>query len=358
MKRVELAILILITALVPAARGGQGADQDKGPAQAPEVNLKLERGGKVSISNRAGKITVTGWDRDRIEARATDEEDSMQIPVVANPDQAPGNVWLTVGRSVVRNKEGNREYRRSVHEADMVVMVPRYASLEIVESLHADITVSDVQGAVFIDQGNGDVDVKRVGPLRINKQNGDISVSAVDGACQIRSLNGDVFVSNVKGLADVGTTGGDMNIQNSGGDVLRNSATGSRDLRCVKGRADANTASGSISLVGVGGDVNANTASGEVLFRGRIQAGGRYRLKTISGEVEMSIQPDPPGFTVTMSTYTGELETDFQLKVEGQSQSRPNRRVIGRYGDGQAQLMLDSFSGSVRIIKGGSGECK
>jgi DUF4097 and DUF4098 domain-containing protein YvlB len=104
--------------------------------------------------------------------------------------------------------------------------------------------------------------------------------------------------------------------------------------------------------------VDANTASGEVLFRGRIQAGGRYRLKTISGEVEMSIQPDPPGFTVTMSSYTGELETDFPLKVESQSQSRVNRRVIGRYGDGQAQLTLDSFSGSVRILKGGSGECK
>lgn len=366
MKKFKLVILVLITALAPTARAGapglqssapagQAAGQDKAPGP---LTLKLERGGKVSISNRSGKITVTGWDRDRIEATATDEEESVQIPVVVNEDQAPGNVRLTVGRAVARNREGQREVRRHVHEADLVVKVPRYASLEIVESVHANIFVSDMQGSVFINQGNGDVDVKRVGSLRIAKQNGDISASGIDGACQIRSLNGEVWVSNVKGPVELGTAAGDVSLSNSGGDARVNTATGDLDLRCVKGRAEANSASGSISLIGVGGDVDANTASGDVIFRGRIQANGRYRLKSISGEIEMSIQPDAPGFIATLSTYSGELETDFPLKIESPSQGRINRRVVGRYGDGQAQLALDSFSGSVRILKGGSGECK
>jgi DUF4097 and DUF4098 domain-containing protein YvlB len=241
------------------------------------------------------------------------------------------------------------------------VQVPRYANLEILESFGSDISVSDVQGNVFINQGNGDVDVKRVGSLRADKQNGDVSVSGVERNCQVRVLNGDVNVSDVKGRVDSSTANGDINVRNAGGDVRAVSATGSLDLRCVEGRADANSASGAINLVGIDGDVDANSASGEVIFKGRLQAGGRYTLKTISGEVEMSIQPEPPGFTATMSSYTGELETDFPLKVDTPSQGRTNRRVVGRYGDGQAQLLLDSFSGAVRIIKGAAaatGDCK
>jgi len=363
MKKVIPAILILIAAiaapLAPGARASATITQTAQPAD--QVDLKLERGGKVFISNRAGKITVRGGEGNKIEARATDEDGLTPVPVVATEDRAPGIVRLSIGRRTARDKDGHREPRLPIGDADLVVQVPRYASIEIVESFRADIAVSDVQGNVFINQGSGDVDVKRVGPLRIAKQNGDVSASEISGGCQIKTANGDIDVSNVKGTVDVGTANGDLNIRDTDGDVRANSATGSLDIRCVKGRADANTASGSISLVGVGGDSDANTASGDVIFRGRIQAGGRYRLKSISGEVEMSMQPEPPGFTATMSSYNGELETDFPLKVESSSQSRINKRVVGRYGDGQAQLTLDSFSGAVRILKGVSdtpSECK
>ncbi|HYP27754.1 MAG TPA: DUF4097 family beta strand repeat-containing protein [Blastocatellia bacterium] len=375
MKKLKVAILMfalsLAGALAPAAKAEPfdpqstaPAPQDPPPAQASqaaEVDLKLERGGKVSISNRAGKITVTGWDRDRVEAKATDVEDSSPLPVVASADREPGTVSLRVGRYAPRAGDEPRAPRHASGEANLVVQVPRYANLEIVDSFGSDVSVSDVQGNVLINQGNGDVDVKRVGSLRASRQNGDISVSGVDRNCQVRNLNGDINVSDVKGRVDSSTANGDISIRNAGGDARADSATGSLDIRCVEGRADANSASGSINLVGIGGDVDANSASGEVIFRGRIQAGGRYKLKTISGEVEMSIQPDPPGFTATMSSYTGELETDFPLKVDTPSQGRVNRRVVGRYGDGQAQFVLDSFSGAVRIIKGlaaASAECR
>ena len=93
----------------------------------------------------------------------------------------------------------------------------------------------------------------------------------------------------------------------------------------------------------------------------RISDNGRYRLKTISGEVELTMQPDPPGFTATLTTYTGEIATDFPLKVDGIRGPQHNRKIIGVYGDGGAQILLDSFSGSVRIIKAAQGtlkECK
>jgi DUF4097 and DUF4098 domain-containing protein YvlB len=252
--------------------------------------------------------------------------------------------------------------RRYVGDVRLEVKVPRYADLETLEGSRADIEVSDVDGATLINAGNGDIRGTRVGLLKIGRHRGDVTVREVKGDLTARSFNGEVFVENVAGSVDVAAMNGDLRVQNAGGDVRANSAAGDIEIRCAKGRAEVSSASGSITLVGVGGDAEASTASGEVIFRGPIRAGGNYRFKSISGDVAMTMQPDTPGFTATLSTYSGEIVTDFPLKVESPLQGRPlNRHMTGVYGNGQAKLSLDSFSGTVKIAKGAAAalkECK
>jgi DUF4097 and DUF4098 domain-containing protein YvlB len=142
--------------------------------------------------------------------------------------------------------------------------------------------------------------------------------------------------------------------------VRANSATGDIGIQCAKGRVDASSASGSITLVGIGGDAEASTASGSVSFTGAIRD-GNYRFKSLSGEVSMTIQPDVAGFTATLTTYNGNIETEFPIKVESPLQGPINRRITGRYGDGRAKLSLDSFNGTVKIAKATAAalkECK
>jgi hypothetical protein len=74
-------------------------------------------------------------------------------------------------------------------------------------------------------------------------------------------------------------------------------------------------------------------------------------LKSTSGHAHMTVPADAPGFTATLSSYSGEVETDFPLTVESPLQGPVNRRIIGRYGDGQAQIQLDSFSTGVKLSK-------
>ncbi len=69
----------------------------------------------------------------------------------------------------------------------------------------------------------------------------------------------------------------------------------------------------------------------------------------------MAIQPDPPGFTATLITYSGEIETDFPLTVNTPLSGPINRRIVGTYKDGQTLVTLDSFSGTVSIVKGVAG---
>jgi DUF4097 and DUF4098 domain-containing protein YvlB len=122
-------------------------------------------------------------------------------------------------------------------------------------------------------------------------------------------------------------------------------------VQCTPGTVRVESASASIQLAGIGGDVEAKTASGDVSFAGPIRPRGHYFLKSVSGSVRMAIQSDVPGFTASLSSYSGEMETDFPLRLEGVLGSRVTHKVTGRYGDGQANITLDSFSGTVTLTK-------
>ncbi len=318
--------------------------------QVDPVTVKLVRGGKVAISNRSGQIVVSGWDRDVVQASATGDSGPVQVETQTTGDPSRPRLLLSVSP------------RRFGRDAKLDVKVPRYADVETLEGYRGDISIADVEGSTLINAGNGDVKIMRVGSLKVSRRSGDVSVKEVKGDLTARSFNGDVVVDNVSGLVDVAATNGDLRIQNAGADVRANSATGDIDIHCAKGRAEVSSASGSITLIGVGGDVDASTASADVIFRGPIRAGGSYRLKSLSGQVSMTIQPDVAGFTATLTTYSGEIDTAFPLKVESPVQGGPiNRRITGTFGNGQAKLALDSFSGAVKIVKGTAGalrECK
>jgi DUF4097 and DUF4098 domain-containing protein YvlB len=191
-----------------------------------------------------------------------------------------------------------------------------------------------------------------VGSLQVTSQHGETAARDIKGSVVVHAGYGEVAVENAGGRVEVGTVSGEVSIRNAGADVRVNSTSGEISIRCAKGRVEATSASGSISLVGINGDAEANTGSGEVSFKGPIRADGRYRLKSLSGEVEMSIQENPPGFSATLVTYNGEVETVFPLKLTSPLRGMTiNRRISGVYGDGGAQLALDSFNGAVRILK-------
>ncbi len=323
-------ILTLALAAAPLIAAQTGAAQTQ--------SFKLERGGRVSIVNSAGQITVKGWDRDTIEASASDDE-SSQVRVQITGDARRARVSLS-------------PERRYGAEVSLKVFVPRYAEIESIEIHRGDVDVSDIEGAASITSSNGDVMASRTGSLKVGSRTGAIIARDVKGNFVGKNFSGDIQVIGASGAVDISCFSGDITVQNIDGTVTLNSTSGDIRIDCAKDRIDATAVSGTVTLTGIGGDVDANTTSGDVIFRGPIRASGRYRLKSLSGEVTMTVQSDAPGFTATLSTYSGEIETAFPLKLDSPLQGPVNRRVIGRYGDGQAQITLDSFSGAARIIKG------
>jgi hypothetical protein len=319
------------------------------PVQVEPVVVKLARGGRLAVTTRIASIKVTGWDRDTVEATATGESGPRQLKAEVTGDPSRARVFLYVPAAT----------RRYDREIQIHVNLPRYAEVETLESQTGDIEVANLDAGVAISTANGTVNVSRVGSLKVGSRSGDIQASDIKGEVIARSLQGGIIVSNVAGRVDVSAANGDVQVRNAESDVRATSATGDVDVRCTKGRADVSSASGSITLIGIGGDAEASTASGDVAFKSAIRAAGNYRLKSISGEVEMTVQPDPPGFTATLITYSGEIDTAFPLKLDsGLPGGEKNRRVTGRFGDGQAKVTLDSFSGTVRIVKGAAAAMK
>ena len=230
--------------------------------------------------------------------------------------------------------------------------------------------------------------LERGGRVVINNWSGEITVTGVDGdQLEARAtdegtdelvpleyrvtgtnifLGGDAGKSFHKGgtanisikvpryaaAVEVDVLSGDITVSNLDGTVKTNAVSGSVIIQCVKGGVTAKSVSGSIELRGIAGDVVSETVSGTIEYSGLIRQGGSYRLKSMSGEVEMQVQSEAPGFTATLTTFSGEIETAFPLKIEKSSQfGGTNRQIVGRFGDGAATLSLNSFSGSARIIK-------
>jgi hypothetical protein len=318
--------------------------------QVGPVTMKVARGSKVAITSRSTRVTIVGVDGEELEATATSEAGPEPVQTQISGDPAHPKIMVFVPAN---------HPRRAGKEVRLSIKVPRYAEIESVESRDGDIDVRDIDASVVINSGSGQVIVNHVAALKVGSRSGDITIKDVKGDLLIRSTNGEAVVDTVGGRADVAATNGSLQVRNVAGDVRANSATGDVDIHCAKGRAEVSSASGSITLVGVAGDAEATTVSGEVVFKGMLRSNGRYSFKSVSGQVEMLVQADPPGFTATLVTYSGEIETDFRLKVDTPLQRGPiNRRLVGRYGEGQTQVTLDSFSGGVRLAKGSSAQLK
>jgi hypothetical protein len=387
--------------LNPTAKRAQETPARGGFEQDKPVSIKFERGDKIAVDNRTtGRIRITGWDKDFIEAKATSErgveairykvaDDSSQKKILLKADYAsrqetvtpgpepkptptetkpePSTIVITrptITKPTVPTKptiipgqsrlpgdsdkpEISYELERdsSINdgpplrgdgrpiEVDLEVSVPRYAEIEVIKVIRSNVEVSGVETPLIIVGDKSTVILKNV------------------GAVEVRNRSGSVQVEKASGLIEVVTTSGQVSVRHAGSDVRVLSISGGVQIECVRGRVNVDSSDGKIVLDNVQGDVDANTSNSTVLFTGAIRDDGRYHLKSMSGAVEMVVQDKPPGFTAALSTYLGVIENSFQLRTKQSSQHEEsvNRRIIGSYGNGRAQITLDTFDGKVNL---------
>jgi hypothetical protein len=130
-------------------------------------------------------------------------------------------------------------------------------------------------------------------------------------------------------------------------------------------RADAHAVSGDISITGAQGDVHANSVSGDVRLRdlrassvearsvsgdvdvtiSALTGAGGLRFRSVSGDVTVAV-PQGLDADFSMSTVSGELDTDFPLTLSG---GMGRRNIQARIGKGGRNLEVSTVSGDVKL---------
>jgi DUF4097 and DUF4098 domain-containing protein YvlB len=146
----------------------------------------------------------------------------------------------------------------------------------------------------------------------------------------------------------ISTASGNLKAEGFAGRLHLSTASGNVSVRGVGGEIKANSASGNVSVNDATGTVNANSASGDVEVElTRIDGAGDMRFSSASGDVHVRM-PTNIDARVSMSTVSGDIETNFPIEVK-QNRYGSGSRAEGQLGSGARALKISSASGNVSL---------
>ncbi len=282
--------------------------------------VKVGANGLIELRNIAGDITVTAGSGDTatIEidkvARGSSDADAREQLGIVTVDvvERAGRVEVSAKYPENRNRNGRRNLNVSTAYR---VTAPAGTRIKT-ESISGSVTVTGVRGDLALNTISGDIRVERAGKI-VNGQSISGTVELIsaenDAVVELSSTSGNVLARSVKvRRLDLGSISGTVRAS---------------DLQCDAAKL--------------------HTISGDVEYTGTLTSGGSYDFQTHSGDVRLTVGSGT-GFEIQASTFSGEIRSGLQLKLEGMN-GRNNRTIRGTYGDGRARVEASSFSGTIVI---------
>jgi DUF4097 and DUF4098 domain-containing protein YvlB len=151
----------------------------------------------------------------------------------------------------------------------------------------------------------------------------------------------------VNASLDVSSVSGDVRVSNCGGDARLKSVSGDIQADGIGGLAHVESVSGDVTIRAVDGEALGKTVSGDVRME---LSGGPVTAESVSGDLRIA-QPGNTGFEVDASTFSGRINSDFQLS----GNARPGReRLAGTVNGGGEKVRLKTFSGNIELSRNGS----
>ena len=284
--------------------------------------VRIGRTGILDVQNLSGNIEIVrgGGDDATIEvtkiARArTQEEARALLPLVTV--EINNRADRADIRTLYTQDEGHRRRNFSV-SVNYMIRAPQGTRITA-RSLSGNLKATDIRGELALETASGNVQI--VNAARVTKA---------------KTLSGNVELTNIDSDAalDAGTMSGNV--------IVR---------QAKARRMELGTVSGSVIVQDVETErLNATSLSGNVEFSGKLAKGGRYELKSNSGNVKVTVAGDS-GFEVDASSWSGAVHSDFNVGGS-EEPTRGRRKVIrGVVGDGSAVVNITTFSGNVHLVK-------
>ena len=266
-----------------------------------DTTVAVRPGSRFELHNFGGAVTIATWPKNavrvQVEHRKADWAEFSQL-----------NGVLRVASASSHGPAQAFEYR---------LTVPTWMPMAL-SGVYNDVTAVGLQGGINVETVRGDIVVRHS-----------------SGAIELRSVEGLVDLSDAKGMIKVSSV-------NDGVRLLK-----------VAGNIQAEAVNGDIQLLNLSSkDVEATTVNGAVLFDGKMLDDGSYRFSTHNGDIALALT-ERSNATVTVSTYAGEFDAPFPLRL---SRSQPGKRFTFSLGNGKAKVDVESFQGAIQLFTPGDRE--
>ena len=310
-KRITAIGAVVFLILVFAFQPLQAAQKERYEEKFEET-VSLARDGKVIIDNVSGSIDIMTWDRAEVQIEA-DKTSRASTRNLAKQNADLVKIMVTQENSTVRIKteypQGkNRNLNVSVYYK---LMIPSSAA----------------------------VNAKTV--------SGDVTCEDMGGSLQATTTSGNVIVTGARAGAICSTASGNVEAMNVTGDVDLYTVSGTVKADSVKGSVEADTVSGNVILTNITSAerVEGRTTSGRIVYEGDIASNGYYSLSSHSGRVEFTV-PAGAAFDVNAKTFSGSIDTEFEITVRGKID---RKSLKGSINGGGAEVELKAFSGNIYL---------
>jgi DUF4097 and DUF4098 domain-containing protein YvlB len=261
-----------------------------------DTTVSVRRGDRLEADNHTGNITVRTWSQSAVMLRVRGRQGGVSI------DRSGSTV------SVELNWEDGHSGK-----LDYELTVPAWMPLELngidsdiaITGSRASISAETVSGSITLEGGSGNIHLESVeGPITVTGAQGRMELESVNAGITVRSSTGDVYAESVNGAVLID--------------------------------ADARR-------------VQAETVNGDITFGGPIRDGGSYSLTTHNGNVMLGVQ-EGANALVSISTYQGELQAAFPVSVRGTREGSFSFTI----GGGSASIEIESFQGTIRLVRPGA----
>ncbi len=262
----------------------------------------MDAGGELDVTNVAGSITVTGWDRAEVLLEGMLWDGAEELIFDADGDRTRIEVRLP---DRVRNTKGSR--------------------LDIRVPVNTDVLASAV---------SAEIDVRRIsGDVRLQSVSGDVNANISSRDVVIRTVSGDIDMS-ADGITDsvqVGVVSGDVLLRNINGDLTVEAVSGDVDV------LDADLER-----------VNIEAVSGDLDIDLNLNEGGRLDAHTVSGDVLIRLS-NLPSLEVLMESFSGDICSLYGVKSARTSRYAPGRELRLEVGSGDTPFRVETLSGTITV---------
>ena len=313
------SVLALFVLTVPAqSQKWKTLKQAENNSDIPaEKSIKVAAEVNISLCVSAGKVKISGWERDEIRAFV---EGGTKVGFRVMQQSKTGNlpVWVMV-LGFEPQDQTSADYDECLSGDDIELDIPRGASI-VVKSKKSEVSISTINKARVENLGGGIFLDHIAQGIDATTYEGDVTAENSGGAISLTAANGNIFAADV--------APGDI------GDVFK-----------------AKTRSGAINLQSIEHrSVEVSSATGSINFTGDLLNGGVYNLNTTNGSLFLNL-PENASCVVNANIGLGGFNSDLPLLNVVKGGSNQVKKLNAVLGKGEAILNLTTYSGLIKLQK-------